>query len=684
MSPWRSERLRPHLGGGALTSVVLHALLLFPLTVAAFIWGGEEAERRNAEVDVEFRKVDPDSLPPELLPPEEQEALAEKEQDKEKKQLEKDRSALPKDTPKPLVAEAPKPTPEPEAPPPEELKKLPKVEAPPPEAKPEPPPPPPTPKAHEKMVDLDNDKDEEPPPDAKFLAQKNNRTLEETRATDTNLEKAQKGGEGSERNQNDDEQIGGEKDRIAELEDQKSKLGREAPRVTPHENPELANGASRQQSLLSMRDRKQRLHLVTPETADPSLPRDPEGLRALPEYDLESMQSVVGQKGTAARVRLKLSADQARYVLGEDAEAAERFASKQKSVKKGRYAERMGKIQSALENFIPEVKPGNQTALNTRAAPFAAFIARMHRDIHKLWGFGYLEDLEQKPPSSPYNDRRLMSQLEIVLNADGTIDGVKVIRPSGFTPYDVAAVDTVFSAGPFPDPPREIRSANGKIYLHWKFHRDEHQCATSGVDYYILNNPPAGGDRGGPTGHGEPLERGLPGEIRPSGPKRLERATPSTPAARAKLRELDEAAELPAPDPEATRRATQQVARADDPAARAVADLWFDGYVHGDVARMLRQAAYPFKALGGTAASSARELEAQLKDLVAEAPRRRRVTALQLYSAAGIRGVLGSLPQVFGDGAGLLFAVAQAGGDTFVLVLERNQNVWRATGLIRR
>ena len=62
-------------------------------------------------------------------------------------------------------------------------------------------------------------------------------------------------------------------------------------------------------------------------------------------------------------------------------------------------------MRAALENFIPEVKPGNQTALNTRAAPFAAFIARMHRSIHKLWGFGFLEDWDELPGSSPLNNR---------------------------------------------------------------------------------------------------------------------------------------------------------------------------------------------------------------------------------------------------------------------------------------
>ena len=48
-------------------------------------------------------------------------------------------------------------------------------------------------RSHQKMVDLDNDKQVEPPPDAKYLAQKNNRAEVETRATDTNLQKAQKG-----------------------------------------------------------------------------------------------------------------------------------------------------------------------------------------------------------------------------------------------------------------------------------------------------------------------------------------------------------------------------------------------------------------------------------------------------------------------------------------------------------
>src|SRR5262249_13764452 len=97
--------------------------------------------------------------------------------------------------------------------------------------------------------------------------------------------------------------------------------------------------------------------------------------------------------------------------------------------------------------------------------------------------------------TSPYNNPELLTTLELVLNGDGTIDNVKVIRSSGLTEYDVAALDVAYSAGPYPDPPRAIRSTNGKIYIHWDFHRDGRQCATSGVNYYILTNPPKDADK---------------------------------------------------------------------------------------------------------------------------------------------------------------------------------------------
>ena len=78
----------------------------------------------------------------------------------------------------------------------------------------------------------------------------------------------------------------------------------------------------------------------------------------------------------------------------------------------------------------------------------------------------------------------------MVLNRDGTVEKVGVVRMSGYLPFDAAAVDVVYSAGPYPDPPREIRSPDGKIYLQWTFHRDERQCTPAYARPVILAESP--------------------------------------------------------------------------------------------------------------------------------------------------------------------------------------------------
>ena len=187
-------------------------------------------------------------------------------------------------------------------------------------------------KGHEKIVDLDNDKDIPPPPDAKYLAQKNNRAEVETRAKDTNLEKAQKGeGVASAPSDRTDDQVGGEKEKIAQLEEQKSKLGRSAPDVTPHANPELAESKDQpdkpQKSLLALRNPAPRQHELTPETADLSLPHAADGDMPLPSRAARGQQERpctpdCGASGSSWRSR----ASSYEYLFGADAQAERRLA----------------------------------------------------------------------------------------------------------------------------------------------------------------------------------------------------------------------------------------------------------------------------------------------------------------------------------------------------------------------
>ncbi|HET6146184.1 MAG TPA: energy transducer TonB [Polyangia bacterium] len=695
--PRRSPGRSPErgLGRGALLAFWLHAQFLVPLLIVTWVYASREEAQRAEEVDVAFRDVTDEELadlppieeappPPRALP----EAPDQPRRD-EKKKKPKDKARpvkLAQRTPEPP---RPKPKPEPEVP-------IPPMPPMPQEA---PPIPKPQDRAHQKMVDLDNDKEVEPPPDAKFLAQKNNRAEVETRAADTNLEKARKGTEGSaapsERQQ---PEIGDDKAKIAELDDQKSALGRKAPDVTPHVDPELSQPdppPAAPRSLLALRDAPRRDHELTPETADPSLPRTPDGTVPMPsDRGVRSPRTSADRMARGKRMKLALTAKDFEYLFGADAAAERRLAQKERSKKVGRFQQRVGRVQSALENFIPEVKPGNQTALNTRAAPFAAFIARMHRSIHKLWGFGMLEDWDEMSGSNPYNNPNLLTTLELVLNGDGTIDNVKMIKASGYLPYDAAAIDVAYSAGPYPDPPREIRSKNGKIYIHWRFFRDARQCATSGVDYFILDNPPRDGDTAAAAGpeRPAPAARAAAGEGEGArklaeGPRHLERNAGEGEhhhqvggVPHAVGEELP-----PAPEPSAT-APTNFPPRADSPQARALAESWFAAFSRGDVAAMLGPAVYPFRSSGGNAAGKRSTLETMLHGLVDESDAAARtVSSMQIVSPAGLRGIIGRLPQGLDDGSGGLYAVARTGGkDTLILILTRKGADWKVAGLARR
>ena len=270
------------------------------------------------------------------------------------------------------------------------------------------------------MVDLDNDKEVEPPPDAKYLAQKNNRAEVETPRHRHQLEKAQKGAQGSEApSDRQDTEVGDDKAKIAQLDDEKSALGRKAPEVTPHVDPELsqpeppraaeaevAAGAARcapSRARADARDRR-------PVAAAHRRRDDPHAERA------GRARPAHRRRPPDARQEDEAGADRPRTTNTCSAptpQAERRLAQTERSKKVGRFQQRIGRVQSSLENFIPEVKPGNQTALNTRAAPFAAYIARMHRSIHKLWGFGMLEEWDEKSSSNPFNNPNLLTTLEM-------------------------------------------------------------------------------------------------------------------------------------------------------------------------------------------------------------------------------------------------------------------------------
>ncbi len=127
--------------------------------------------------------------------------------------------------------------------------------------------------------------------------------------------------------------------------------------------------------------------------------------------------------------------------------------------------------------------------LGPRATPFAVYIAAMHRQIHARFTVGFLADIDARHDPA-FADGTLWTQLEIAVNADGTVDHARVVRSSGLAAFDSAAADSVTAAAPFPPTPEMIRSADGKVHLDWQFRRDAVRgCGTPGVAPHILGAP---------------------------------------------------------------------------------------------------------------------------------------------------------------------------------------------------
>ena len=216
----------------------------------------------------------------------------------------------------------------------------------------------------------------------------------------------------------------------------------------------------------------------------------------------------LGAEGRTERgVNLNLTPGTALAAIGQDQLAREIRADgeRRRSKHQGSWkAVGIDRWRPAIENYVATVKLGNQTALNTAAAPFATYLNRIHNRLHPIFAVNYLGFLDGLPGSAGLHDKDMKTNLEIVLSqSNGSIVKMGVTRTSGVTAFDISALESVQRASPFGAPPPSIVSPDGNVYLHWEFHRNPlFACSTYFARPYIIkvpqktapprNDPPAG------------------------------------------------------------------------------------------------------------------------------------------------------------------------------------------------
>ncbi|AKF06717.1 TonB C-terminal domain-containing protein [Sandaracinus amylolyticus] len=218
-----------------------------------------------------------------------------------------------------------------------------------------------------------------------------------------------------------------------------------------------------------------------------------------------------GETGVRGGPGSPLSWSQFESIYGEEELRRQREARLEERRSRSRGASRERRWQefrAAIENFVSEVRPGNQTALDAAASPFATFLSDMHRRIHREFADRYLASIGPDA-SEGLNDMSLNTTLEISVNPDGTVHRVGIVATSGNILFDFGAFNSVMRAQPFPQPPDAILSGDGRAWLHWRFDRSPRQCHPTNARPFMLRN-------GSGTG-AQVVDRGEPPEEIPSG-----------------------------------------------------------------------------------------------------------------------------------------------------------------------
>ncbi len=356
-----------------------------------------------------------------------------------------------------------------------------------------PPPPPPAQERKQSITQKSEDPNVEPPPDAKFLAEESRRVEEETLAMV--------------RDQNRDDPLpvpsapeaAGPEEPGDAREDERGELNGSDER-TPRETavaarePSAAPPAPDSSRPAAPRP-AQPAQAPAPAIAPGTIIQDPMGSFVLaaanPAQRSQSSQRAVkpgeatsGTGSTSPDLRVSWRAFEDTF--GAEQLAKDRMPPGAKRRGAGR-EKRWSEFRAAIENYITGVKPGNTTALNAAADPFAAYLAAFHRNLHMEFAHGFLGSL---PTFGALGNPNLVAKVEIVVNPDGSLDRVGIVKTSGDLMYDFGAFNAVQRGAPYPPTPEKIRSPDGRAYIQWALHRNESQCGTWNAEPFMVRDPP--------------------------------------------------------------------------------------------------------------------------------------------------------------------------------------------------
>lgn len=118
-------------------------------------------------------------------------------------------------------------------------------------------------------------------------------------------------------------------------------------------------------------------------------------------------------------------------------------------------------LQGAPQNDLLDERLGDAVALNTKEFAGAEYYNRVKAMVNFYWK----QNIDNLSPSLRLSKSRYVTVVDVVLDGDGGLERISVLRDSGSDGIDVALVSAFRTASPFPTPPEQLVASDGRVYL---------------------------------------------------------------------------------------------------------------------------------------------------------------------------------------------------------------------------
>lgn len=118
--------------------------------------------------------------------------------------------------------------------------------------------------------------------------------------------------------------------------------------------------------------------------------------------------------------------------------------------------------------FLGVDREGDTTLVNSRSFKYWDFFQRVKERVRQEWDPGTVYRARD-PTGTAYGARDRLTVLGVVLDAEGRVQRIEVVRESGLSFLDDEAVRAFREAAPFLNPPAGLADGKGRIAFHFGF-----------------------------------------------------------------------------------------------------------------------------------------------------------------------------------------------------------------------